>query len=98
MKNIGIYTITNLITNQIYLGSASVDFQLRWNVHLSKLRNNKHYNDYLQKSWNKYGESNFVFEILEICEKEYCLSQEQYWINILNVCDKKHGYNNACNP
>jgi len=98
MKNIGIYTITNIINGKIYLGSTTQSFQLRWNCHLSLLRNNKHPNKHLQSSWNKYVESNFIFEILEQCELEFCLSQEQYWINILNVCDLKYGYNKTSSP
>ncbi len=52
-----------------------------------------HVNKHLQASFNKYGEKNFKFELLEECLSEYCISTEQYWINILNVCDKRYGYN-----
>jgi group I intron endonuclease len=89
----GVYTITNLITNKVYVGSATKDFRIRWRIHLSNLRLNKHHSKYLQNSFNKYGESNFIFEILEECLPEFCLSTEQYWMNMLNVCNRKYGYN-----
>lgn len=89
----GIYTITNIVNNKIYVGSTVVKFSTRKSQHLSKLRNNTHANRYLQYSFNKYGEDTFKFEVLEECSKEFCLSQEQYWINMLNVCNRKHGYN-----
>lgn len=97
MNGIGVYTITNLVNGKIYVGSALISFRVRWNVHKSKLRNNKHDNQHLQFAWNKYGESNFKFEILEECLSEYCTSTEQYWINMLNVCNRKFGYNKASN-
>ncbi len=89
----GVYTITNLITNKVYVGSATKDFRIRWRIHLSNLRLNRHHSKYLQNSFNKYGESNFKFEILEECLPEFCLSTEQYWMNMLSVCNRKYGYN-----
>lgn len=89
----GVYTITNLITNKIYVGSATKDFKIRWRIHLSNLRLNRHHSKYLQSSFNKHGESNFRFEILEECLPEFCLSTEQYWMNLLNVYNRNYGYN-----
>ena len=65
MKKFGIYKITCKVNNKIYIGSTEVCFKQRFKKHKQRLRNNYHENDYLQKSWNKYGEDNFVFEILE---------------------------------
>lgn len=95
-KNLsGVYTITNLINGKIYVGSCSKSFKQRWSAHRNDLKNNKHRNTYLQRAYNKYGEENFKFEILEECESKYSISTEQYWINMLNVCDRKYGYNLA---
>lgn len=96
--NSGIYTITNLINGKIYVGSTTLSFNRRKNDHFSYLKRNKHSNKHLQFAYNKYGESNFKFEILEECSPEYCLSQEQYWINMLNVCSEKYGYNICAVP
>lgn len=89
----GVYTITNLVNGKIYVGSTKQSFKERWACHLCLLKGNKHINTHLQSSWNKYGESNFKFEILEKYPIELCLSMEQYWINMLNVCNRKFGYN-----
>lgn len=93
MKNkSGIYKIINLINNKIYIGSA-VNFRERKNIHLYHLRNNKHHSQYLQKSFNKHGEENFVFEVLEFVEnKENLIEREQFYIDTLkphyNICPK----------
>ncbi|SRR6266852_3028017 len=79
----GIYCILNIKTNKAYIGSA-VNISKRWILHLHQLRKNKHYNKYLQNSWNKYGEENFKFEILEYCNKEELLTKEQFWIDWLS--------------
>jgi group I intron endonuclease len=64
LKNCGIYIIKNLVNNKIYIGS-SVNIGNRFNQHKNSLRKNKHHNKYLQKSWNKHGEENFEFIVIE---------------------------------
>ena len=59
-NNTGIYCIKNLENGKIYIGK-SVNIKNRWISHRNTLKNNKHDNSYLQNSWNKYGESSFVF-------------------------------------
>lgn len=44
------------------------------------LRNGKH-NKYFQNAFNKYGENNFLFVILEECDKQDLLIREQFWID-----------------
>lgn len=88
----GIYTITNKFNNKIYIGQ-SINCNLRLRQHYNKLATNKHHNLYLQNAWNKYGEDNFKFEILEECDEKFLISQEHYWCNILKTHDKKYGYN-----
>lgn len=90
----GIYTITNLVNNKLYVG-LTTNFKERFYDHLNSLRRNCHANLHLQSSWNKYGEDNFCFEILEECETEFLYSKENYWCNMLNVHDNKYGYNIA---
>jgi group I intron endonuclease len=67
-KVAGIYQIKNLINGKIYIGS-SVNIQVRWWTHKSRLRRGIHGNPHLQSAWNKYGEDAFEFSILEIVEK-----------------------------
>ncbi len=90
----GIYGIINLVNGKIYIGSA-VDIRNRWYTHKINLRNNKHQNKYLQRSWNEYGELNFKFFILEICVKLDLIKREQIWMNYNNSYDFKFGYNLA---
>ena len=61
----GIYRIVNLINDKVYIGRSS-RFKGRWASHLSTLRNNKHYNGYLQNEFNKHGEDAFQFEVVEV--------------------------------
>lgn len=60
----GIYKITNLTNDKIYIGS-SLDVRSRWIGHARHLRNKKHTNKYLQRAWDKDGANNFRFELLE---------------------------------
>lgn len=92
-NNIGVYTITNLINNKIYVGSTLISFKQRWAQHVSSLKYNKHNNRYLQSSWNKHGEKNFKFEVLEEYSLEIIIDMENYWINMLNTRNPEFGYN-----
>lgn len=62
---IGIYSITNTITNEKYIGEAR-DVAKRWQQHIKKLELNSHHNYKLQESYNKYGITVFTFNVLEI--------------------------------
>jgi group I intron endonuclease len=88
----GIYKITNILSNKVYVGCAS-NIRARWNCHLYDLRKEKHSNVYLQKAWSKYGESNFKFEIIETCDIVELHAREHYWAITLNCLDKDKGYN-----
>ena len=61
----GIYRILNTITGKGYVGSASDSYH-RFAEHKTILRQNRHHSSHLQHAWNKYGESNFKFEIIEV--------------------------------
>ena len=78
----GIYMIINLINNHKYIGS-SINIKRRLEIHRSNLRHNHHSNSHLQNAWNKYGEDNFVFNILEKCSKEKRFEREQYYIDTI---------------
>ena len=83
----GIYTITNKVTGKLYIGE-SLDIYRRWHdEHIPQLRKNSHYNRELQNDFNKYGEENFSFEVLErysednpIATKARILILESYYI------------------
>lgn len=88
----GIYTITCLVNNKIYVGE-SINVFNRKNQHFSALKQNKHTNTYLQTSYNKHGIKNFRFELLVECENKLLFSEEHYWATILNVHNRNYGYN-----
>jgi group I intron endonuclease len=78
-----IYSIFNTQTNQYYIGSA-LNYSSRKNGHLSQLRNNKHGNIKLQRSFNKYGEQSFVFNVAEeVFDVEILINREQFYIDSL---------------
>lgn len=79
----GIYKIVNEINGKFYIGSSK-NICNRLAEHLSRLRNNRHRNSYMQHSVNKYGIENFHFRILEEVEPENLIKREQYWIDNSN--------------
>ena len=76
---IGIYLIRNKINNKVYVGQ-SVNIKDRWSNHKRELEKGIHYNDHLQKSYNKYGKINIEFKVIEYWEKEKLDELEVYWI------------------
>lgn len=91
----GIYQIKCLINNKIYIGGATSTRERKYS-HKHHLINNTHRNQYLQRAWNKYGESLFEFIVLEIIfDKTKLIEREQHWIDKTNCCDRNIGYNLA---
>jgi len=87
----GIYKILNLVNNKYYIGSAK-NLYVRFHGHLSKLHKNIHDNEHLQRSWNKYGEDNFKFYILEETKSEEYRIIEQKYLDIIKN-DRPNCYN-----
>ncbi len=91
----GIYQIRNILNDKRYIGSAigKGGVLKRWNEHKRKLNTNKHHSIKLQNAWNKYGESAFVFELVQehvkltyVSQKEWkeiVLRSEQKWLDEL---------------
>lgn len=75
----GIYMIKNKVNNNIYIGQAA-DINDRWNEHIRALRGQYHFNNHLQRAWNKYKENNFEFSIVEECNEDKLNEREIYWI------------------
>jgi group I intron endonuclease len=73
----GVYRIRNLVNGKVYIGSTASDLAYRWREHRKRLRGGQHGNRHLQSAWNKYGEHNFIFEVIENCLRDDCVSREQ---------------------
>lgn len=94
----GIYEIRNTINNDRYIGS-SVNMEKRMNEHRRTLNKNIHYNRFLQRAWNKYGEDNFEFNLLFECEEKYLLIEEQKLLDekpIYNLAKSATAFNRGC--
>ena len=78
----GIYKITNLDTEQCYIGQ-SVNISDRWKQHckcglgIEASATNKLYN-----AMQKDGVWNFSFELLEQCSKQLLNEKEGFWIQM----------------
>jgi len=84
--NCGVYQIRNIVTNYCYDGQ-SIHLKERPKQHWRTLKNNKHKNTYLQRSYNKWGKEFFIFEILIYCVPEKLTYYEQLFYDI----NKAHG-------
>lgn len=94
--NSGIYKFTNSVNGKVYVGS-SVNLKQRLAVHKSTLRSNTHDSSYLQRAYNKYGENNFTFEIIEYCNESIIVEREQHWIDETKCYERSMGYNRRRN-
>ncbi len=82
-KKCGIYSIINVVNNKKYIGSSK-NLYNRLHEHYHNLKHNKAHNSYLQNSWNKYGEDNFIYEIICFCELKEQFIKEQYYLDLYN--------------
>lgn len=92
MIKTGIYRITNITNNKIYIGSA-VNINKRWRDHKWYLKENKHHNSHLQSSYNKYGLENFEFIVELECNIIDLLIEERKLIKKYNSNNNQFGYN-----
>lgn len=78
----GVYLIFNLINGKRYVGSSK-DIYNRFYEHIHNMNNQKGHNAHLQNAWNKYGENNFQFSVLEYTDEENQYEIEQYFIDTI---------------
>lgn len=86
----GIYKIVNNINGKIYIGQ-SINIKSRWKDHINALNRGDSSCTLLQRAWNKYGQENFSFEILELCSEDMLDEIEIKYINNYDSCNS--GYN-----
>ena len=85
-----IYKIENTVNGKVYIGQTN-DPERRKKDHFGRLKRNKHENPYLQSAWNKYGEDNFNFEVIDGGENYNQL--EKYYIEKYKSNNSNYGYN-----
>jgi len=83
-----IYIFKNKINNKVYVGQSKHPTK-RKNEHLSCARDGV--DSKLYWAIRKYGEDNFIFEIIEECEDETTNQREEYWIKYYDSFE--NGYN-----
>lgn len=91
----GIYVSINKHSNRIYVGKTIINFKERWNEHVRLLLQNKHFNKFLQRDYNKCKKKlehdDFLeFHIIEILEsptQEEISKMEQFYI--LSIFDNQ---------
>lgn len=78
--NSGIYKITNKVNGKFYIGSSN-NIKRRWMHHKSNLRNGTHTNFHLQNSYDKHGEDQFEFVLIEEVRRANLLAKEQEYLD-----------------
>jgi group I intron endonuclease len=95
----GIYKIQSKTKpERIYIGSA-ININDRWWLHKKQLKTGTHHSIKLQRHYNKYSESDLVFEIIESNEyvgKEHLLAREQGWFIPYSFAGADKPYFNEC--
>lgn len=78
----GVYALICMVTSKVYIGS-SVKLGPRLLDYMQPAYLFSRPNSPLIKALVKYGNINFCFIILEICEPKEVLKREQYWIDLI---------------
>ena len=92
MNDSGVYRIRNVENDKVYIGST-VNIKNRIEGHKKILNSYSHYNRYLQRAWNKHGESAFRFESFLCCHRDDLIFYEQRAMDAYQTADKRYGYN-----
>ena len=98
MKTSGVYFLTQVSTGARYVGSSQ-DVQRRLAQHRRELLSGKNGNAALQEAFNKTGEGDFSFDVIEvIADKAARLRREQFYLdmienkfNVIPVADTRAG-------
>ena len=83
---IGIYKITNLINEKVYIGQ-SIHIERRWQEHCQPSSRSL-----IGKAIQKYGKEHFTFQVLEECAEEQLDELEERYISEYNSV-VPNGYN-----
>lgn len=88
-----IYRILNVVTDEVYFGSARNPKKRKWE-HWNELKKGTHHCIALQTAWGEYGPDAFEFEILEeVVDAEKLLAVEDTYL--VQHAGQAHCYNTA---
>lgn len=89
-----IYKATNIVNGKIYIGQTVNTLKYRKDQHFRESKSGSRQNTYFHNAIIKYGENNFVFEIIDYADSiEELNNKEAYWISEYNSTDRNIGYN-----
>jgi hypothetical protein len=86
----GVYAILCDANGRYYMGGSG-NIRARFNCHRGSLRGNRHKNPHMASAYQMFGESRFIFKVLEFCNPSEVISFEQKWINALDSA--RDGFN-----
>lgn len=87
----GIYKVTNIKTNEIYIGKSTT-IATRWQNHCKSAFGLEGVADsQFQRALKKYGVQSFTWELLEEVPKDKLSERERYYIDFYDTT--KYGYN-----
>jgi group I intron endonuclease len=92
----GIYCVYNKINKKCIVGLTKRQFKKRWSDYKTGLRGNRYKNTILQNNYNKYGENEIIFGILEEIDPiniDALKNRENYWIDFLKSRKEENGFN-----
>jgi len=85
-----IYKATNIINQKIYIGQTK-SFEQRRKGHLKDAKSGSGCRFHV--AIRKYGEENFLFEVIEECLDDLANEKEQFWISYFDSYE--NGYNST---
>lgn len=88
----GIYKITNIATEESYIGQ-SVNIKERFRQHIKSGLSSSSTNNKLYQTMKQYGVENFTFMILEEVPRERLNEREAFWIDFYQT--KDYGLNST---
>lgn len=91
---IGIYKVTNVLNNKVYIGQSQ-NISQRWIKHHNSPfnPNSGQYNTPFYRAIRQYGIDNFRFEVIEQCSIDDLNDREKYWIKYYQSNKNDKGYN-----